>query len=105
MTVEPITDETLTEITDRFSACKGTGWPVMVEEECFWGLIARIERAEVRVKVLEAALQPFAKAGGLFPEPLGTVEVDQLIYGPAAGREYAICGEDLRRAHAALEGE
>lgn len=52
---------------------------------------------------LRKALRPFGKAGELF-EPLGPDGFDMLIYGPAAGDEYNITGNDLRRARAALEG-
>ena len=51
---------------------------------------------------LREALQPFAKAGELFPEAPGSVEFDQAIYKPAAGDEWSLCGDDLRRARAAL---
>ena len=55
-----------------------------------------------RIKALEDALRPFAKSAELFPEPPGTVEFDQCIYAPAAGSAYNLCGDDLRRARAAL---
>jgi hypothetical protein len=46
------------------------------------------------------ALEPFAKAGELFPDP--APEFDQCIYSPAAGDEYSLSGNDLRRARKAL---
>lgn len=51
---------------------------------------------------LREALRPFAKAGELFPEAPGSVEFDLCIYRPAAGSEWSLCGDDLRRARAAL---
>lgn len=47
------------------------------------------------------ALKPFAKAGELFPSR-GEDEWDMLVYSPAAGKEYSICGDDLRRARSLL---
>lgn len=58
-----------------------------------------------RIAELEAALSPFAKAGDLFSGEPGSVEFDQCIYAPAAGAEYNLCGDDLRRARAALAGK
>ena len=57
----------------------------------------------VEIRRLREALRPFAKAGELFP-PRDEAVSDQAIYAPAAGKEYSICGDDLRRARAALEG-
>lgn len=55
-----------------------------------------------RIEALEEALRPFAKSGELFPEEPGTVEFDICVYRPAKGREWGLCGDDLRRARAAL---
>lgn len=55
-----------------------------------------------RVDELVQALVPFVRAAELFPEPPGSVEFDICIYAPAAGKEYNLCGDDLRRARAAL---
>lgn len=60
------------------------------------------DRLAADLAVAREALEPFAKAGKLFPEPPGTVDYDQCIYAPAAGREYDLCGEHLRRARAAI---
>ncbi len=49
-----------------------------------------------------AALEPFAKAGELFP-PHDAALWDQCIYSPAAGDEYALCGDHLRTARAVLD--
>ena len=49
---------------------------------------------------LREALKPFAKAGELFC--IGDEHLDMLIYAPAAGDEYRIVGDDLKRARAAL---
>lgn len=49
-------------------------------------------------RLLLDALRPFAKAGELFPGAPGELEFDQCIYNPAAGVEYSLCGDDLRRA-------
>ena len=57
-----------------------------------------------RIKALEAALMPFAMAGELFNGP-APAEFDQRIYSPAAGDEWSICGDDLRRARDALTSE
>lgn len=51
---------------------------------------------------LREALKPFAKAGKLFPGSPGSVEFDLCIYRPAAGSEWSLCGDDLRRARSAL---
>ena len=59
-------------------------------------------RADV-VYDLVRALEPFAKSGELFPEDVGTCEFDTCVYAPAAGKEYNLCGDDLRRARAALD--
>ena len=72
----------------------------LAEERERWK--ARSERAEAEAEKMRKALKPFAKAGELFPDP--PQEFAQCIYRPAAGDEYAISGEDLRRARAALEG-
>lgn len=51
---------------------------------------------------LRKALEPFAKAGELFPGE--DDDFDQCIYKPAAGDEYALCGNHLRAAlKAAME--
>ena len=61
--------------------------------------------AQERIEALEAAIRPFAKSGELFPEEPGTVEFDICVYRPAKGREWGLCGDDLRRARAALAGK
>ena len=43
------------------------------------------------------ALRPFAKAGELFP-PRPADSYNECVYGPVAGREYNITGDDLRLA-------
>lgn len=63
---------------------------------------ARREIKDPVITDLLEALRPFAKAGLLFPEkaPNG---VDMLIYGPAAGDEYSLGGDDLRKAREVFE--
>ena len=58
----------------------------------------RIEELEASLSEALAALEPFARAGKLFRkrDPEG---YDELVYGPAAGDEYNITGDDLRNAH------
>jgi hypothetical protein len=58
---------------------------------------ARASKVVERVKALEEALRPFAKAGELFPprEPDGW---DMVVYKPAAGPDYEIYGDHLRAA-------
>ena len=56
------------------------------------------------IRRLREALRPFAKAGELF-HPREDGASDQTIYMPAAGKEYSICGDDLRRARAAQESK
>lgn len=51
---------------------------------------------------LRGALKPFAKSGEIFDGEPEEVEFDQCIYSPAAGTQYSLCGNDLRRARAAL---
>lgn len=65
-----------------------------------------VEVTQLRAEVerLQDALTPFARAGALFPGAHGEAEFDQCIYKPAAGNEYSICGDDLRRARDALKG-
>ena len=53
-----------------------------------------------RVKELKAGLVPFAKADELFQEEQ---EYEMNIYSPAAGLEYAIGSNSLRKARALLE--
>ncbi|WP_380778097.1 hypothetical protein [Sphingomonas sp. R86520] len=53
-----------------------------------------------RIEELEAALQPFAKAGEIVGESNGFS--DFYVYRPAAGEDYAIYGDHLRRARHAL---
>lgn len=64
-------------------------------------LTARIEALEGEKARLLEALLPFAKAGELFP-PRGPESYDECIYRPAAGEEYYLSGDDLRRAAALL---
>ena len=49
---------------------------------------------------LREALEPFANAGKLFGDR--GEYTDMTIYLPAAGEQYQIVGDDLRRARAAL---
>jgi hypothetical protein len=65
-------------------------------------LEGRLATAEAESAALRKALEPFAKAGELFP-PLHPDSFDQSVYMPAAGREYSISGNDLRRARAVLK--
>lgn len=60
-----------------------------------------IKRLNAENALLREALRPFAKAGELFCG--GDEHLDMLIYDPAAGDEYRIFGNDLRRARAAIE--
>ena len=62
-----------------------------------------IEQLHKEVARLRGALEPFAKAGELFHGP--PTDFDQCIYAPAAGDEYALSGNHLRQARAALTGE
>ena len=61
-----------------------------------------IDKLRTEVERLRTALAPFLKAAELFPEPPGTVKFDISIYCPAAGPEFELRGDDLRRARAAL---
>lgn len=47
-------------------------------------------------------LRPFAKPGSLF-QPRERDGYDMLVYAPAAGREFNICGDDLRAASAFVD--
>ena len=64
------------------------------------------ENAKLRERneALEDGLRPFAKLGELFPPAVYPGGYDEGIYCPAAGPEYAIGGNDLRRARAILQG-
>jgi hypothetical protein len=64
------------------------------------------ENAKLRERnaALEDGLRPFAKLGELFPPAVYPGGYDEGIYCPAAGPEYAIGGNDLRRARALLQG-
>lgn len=64
------------------------------------GAADEIERLNAANARLREALKPFAKAGELFC--IGDEHLDMLIYAPAAGDEYRIVGDDLKRACAAL---
>lgn len=50
------------------------------------------------IEMLRDALEPFAKAGELFSDRPKEI-FDQLIYLPAAGENYKIVGDDLRKAY------
>ena len=65
-------------------------------------LAARVKVLEAENERLRGALQPFAKAGEIAgePSPYG----DWYAYRPAAGDDYAIFGQHLRDATAALKG-
>lgn len=63
---------------------------------------AKIELLINQNRLLLDALRPFAKAGELFPGAPGECGFDQCIYNPAAGAEYSLCGDDLRRARIAF---
>jgi hypothetical protein len=60
-----------------------------------------IEAQARRIEALEGALRPFAKAGTLAGER--DPRWDFYVYRPGAGDEYAIMGDHLRDATAALE--
>ena len=64
-------------------------------------LRSRLLEAEKGAEAMRKALKPFAKAGELFG-PRESDSYDQAVYMPAAGPEYGISGDDLRRARAAL---
>lgn len=71
---------------------------------CIFGeALKELYEAADEIERLREALKPFAHTGKLFPGPPGIVEFDQLIYMPAAGSQYLLSGDDLRRARAALE--
>lgn len=57
-----------------------------------------------RIEELEAALKPFAKAGELF-KPRPADSYNESVYAPAAGPEYNITGDDLRRAREAMRAD
>jgi hypothetical protein len=63
---------------------------------------AKAHKAEARAEAAEKALRPFAKAGELF---VVRGEFNECVYAPAAGPEYNITGDDLRRARAAIGGK
>lgn len=54
------------------------------------------------VEAIREVLEPFAKAGELFPDDAHEFAFDQCIYRPAAGDEYALTGGHLRDARKAL---
>jgi hypothetical protein len=61
--------------------------------------MAARRQAERALAEAVEVLRPFAKAGELFG-PRAADDYDQRIYGPAAGDEYALCGDHLRAARA-----
>ena len=62
---------------------------------------AMIRAQAAEIERLREALKPFAKAGELFG-PLDPEGFDMLVYNPAAGGDYALCGNHLRTARDAL---
>ena len=58
---------------------------------------AQLAAANARIAELEGALEPFAKAGGLFND-----HFISLVYDPAAGDEYRLNSSHLIAARAAL---
>lgn len=63
---------------------------------------ADITRLRAENAGMLAALKPFAKAGELFPGEPGASDYDACIYSPAKGADWSLCGDDLRRARAAI---
>lgn len=67
-------------------------------------MLVRAEAAEARLAEAMRVIEPFAKAGELFPNVSpGEIEYDQCVYLPAAGDEYALKGSHLRAARALKE--
>lgn len=73
-------------------------------------LIAEVRRLREEVEAAEAqrdeareALRPFARAGSIAGER--DPRWDFYAYRPAAGDEYAIMGDHLRKAHQVIEGQ
>lgn len=81
-----------------------TGWMAQAEAGLNAAILALhppvMGEVEAENARLREALKPFAKAGSIAGErnPYG----DFYAYRPAAGDEYAITGDHLRAAHAAL---
>lgn len=98
----------------RMTDAMGVDDPRMLAQSAMWrihgltaerdALRAEVERLRTVIERLQDALTPFSRAGALFSGAPGDAEFDQCIYKPAAGNEYSICGDDLRRARAALKG-
>lgn len=96
--------DTLTKAHDLW--CEKTEWVQTTAQKQELGLHRadvlrlRIETLSAEVERLREALKPFAKAGEIAgePSPYG----DWYAYRPAAGDEYAIFGQHLRDARAAL---
>lgn len=103
----------LDEIAGEPSAPVAPDWPTRCAALEADGIAARkrvvaleAENAALKARnaALEDGLRPFAKLGELFPPAVYPGGYDEGIYCPAAGPEYAIGGNDLRRARALLQG-
>lgn len=95
---EPITPEEVMQV----ARC--------VKREAEGAAAARITALEAENAALKArnaelveGLRPFAKAGELF-RPRPPDSFDECVYRPAAGPDYEIGGDHLRRARALLQG-
>jgi len=70
--------------------------------------VAALEAENAALKARNAelveGLRPFAKAGELF-RPRPPDSFDECIYRPAAGSDYELGGDHLRRARALLQGQ
>ncbi len=62
-------------------------------------VLAELAAARALLAKAGEALEPFGKAGELF-EPRTSDEYDMLVYSPAAGKDYNLCGDHLRAARA-----
>lgn len=92
------------EVQDYMIACGQHAEARRVAEARIAALEAENAALKARNAALEDGLRPFAKLGELFPPAVYPGGYDEGIYCPAAGPEYAIGGNDLRRARALLQG-
>lgn len=91
-----IYEEEMKEINRK--AAEALGLPVAIN------LRDRIKALKAENARLREALRPFAKSGEIMP-PRKAHDFDMSIYAPAAGAEYSISGDDLRRALEAMKGQ
>lgn len=90
-------------VTAEGRTATATTATIRVQKARIAALEAKNEKLRERTAELEDGLRPFAKAGELFP-PRTPDSFNEGVYRPAAGDEYAISGDDLRRARALFQG-